>query len=429
MVTAHSGALAGEHGAYEALFDAHGVLEVAHARRDGRRDGAVLVAAAGHAAARGVASVHDSGGERALFVDVAHDLGVPFAAISEATRATIDGHARPGPRRGEPARRLGDGHRRRPDLPRVAPGPARRSRHRRDGVRGGSHAAGRALRRGLPPGGAAMCSRPPTSRSACSPTSRAPWRSRRPRTCATAGSRCWRARRRGSPRSGLLLAHRGRTGARRRSEAPAPVARRGARALARRGSRAASQVTELEGLALLADYGVPVIRRRARRRAPTTRVAAAAALGFPVVLKTAAPGVQHKSDVGGVQAGPRRRGRGARGLRRRGRPARPEVVVGPDGARRGRGRARHRARPAVRPAGARGGRRRPRGAAARPARWRSRRWTRPRARALVDRLKIRPLLDGVRGAPPADVDALARRDRRGSRCWRTTSATCSMPST
>ncbi len=42
MVTAHSGALAGEDGAYEALFDAYGVLRVAHARRDGRRDGAVL---------------------------------------------------------------------------------------------------------------------------------------------------------------------------------------------------------------------------------------------------------------------------------------------------------------------------------------------------------------------------------------------------
>src|SRR5207249_8878809 len=28
MVTAHSGALAGEHGVYEALFDSHGVLEV-----------------------------------------------------------------------------------------------------------------------------------------------------------------------------------------------------------------------------------------------------------------------------------------------------------------------------------------------------------------------------------------------------------------
>jgi hypothetical protein len=31
----------------------------------------------------------------------------------------------------------------------------------------------------------------------------------------------------------------------------------------------------------------------------------------------------------------------------------------------------------------------------------------PRARRLIDRLRIRPLLDGVRGQPPADVRALA----------------------
>jgi hypothetical protein len=31
-----------------------------------------------------------------------------------------------------------------------------------------------------------------------------------------------------------------------------------------------------------------------------------------------------------------------------------------------------------------------------------------RARSLIDRLRTRSLLDGVRGAPAADVDALAR---------------------
>ena len=40
--------------------------------------------------------MHDSGGERALFVDMANDLGVPFAAITEQTRATIEDTLDPG---------------------------------------------------------------------------------------------------------------------------------------------------------------------------------------------------------------------------------------------------------------------------------------------------------------------------------------------
>ena len=85
MVVAHSGALAGEDGAYEALFDAYGVLRVDDARRDGRHDGAVLSAAARHDRPAGSRPIHDSGGERALLVDLAADLDVPFAQISDAT--------------------------------------------------------------------------------------------------------------------------------------------------------------------------------------------------------------------------------------------------------------------------------------------------------------------------------------------------------
>src|SRR5207244_5782022 len=44
----------------------------------------------------GVASVHDSGGERAMFVDLAHDLGVPLARISDATRERIQAALDPG---------------------------------------------------------------------------------------------------------------------------------------------------------------------------------------------------------------------------------------------------------------------------------------------------------------------------------------------
>ena len=53
---------------------------------------------------------------------------------------------------------------------------------------------------------------------------------------------------------------------------------------------------------LLRDYGIPAVRSRQA----TTRgaaVAAAAAIGYPVVLKTDEPGITHKSDVGGVRLG------------------------------------------------------------------------------------------------------------------------------
>jgi succinyl-CoA synthetase beta subunit len=53
-------------------------------------------------------------------------------------------------------------------------------------------------------------------------------------------------------------------------------------------------------LALLADYGVPVIASRAADDRPGV-LRAAEAVGWPVALKTAAAGVAHKSDAGGVR--------------------------------------------------------------------------------------------------------------------------------
>jgi succinyl-CoA synthetase beta subunit len=57
---------------------------------------------------------------------------------------------------------------------------------------------------------------------------------------------------------------------------------------------------EAESLALLSDYGVPVVPHRIADNAAAA-AAAANDLGFPSVLKTAMPGIPHKSDVGGVQ--------------------------------------------------------------------------------------------------------------------------------
>ena len=60
---------------------------------------------------------------------------------------------------------------------------------------------------------------------------------------------------------------------------------------------------ELEGLALLADYGVPVVESVRRRDARGRDRGRRTRSGSRSRVKTAAPGVQHKSDVGGCGSG------------------------------------------------------------------------------------------------------------------------------
>lgn len=68
-------------------------------------------------------------------------------------------------------------------------------------------------------------------------------------------------------------------------------------AAARRAGR--STLTEDETFAVLAAYGIPSVPTR-RARDPDSASAAAAALGFPVVLKIRSPDLPHKTSVGGV---------------------------------------------------------------------------------------------------------------------------------
>jgi acetate---CoA ligase (ADP-forming) len=92
MVSAHSGALAGDDGAWEALFAAYGVHRVhdideladtLEAFAVGRR-----VRPSAHRTPA-IATVHDSGAERALVADIAHVEAVPFGVISAATREQL----------------------------------------------------------------------------------------------------------------------------------------------------------------------------------------------------------------------------------------------------------------------------------------------------------------------------------------------------
>ena len=52
----------------------------------------------------------------------------------------------------------------------------------------------------------------------------------------------------------------------------------------------------------MADYGLPALPHRVVESAAAAREAAAA-IGWPVAVKTAKPGLFHKSDAGGVRLG------------------------------------------------------------------------------------------------------------------------------
>ena len=94
LVTAHSGALAGDDAAYEALFDAYGVARVDTLNE--MADLLELLNAGRRAAPGGLAAILDSGGERAHLVDVAADLDVPLAQPSQKTLEDIASRLAPG---------------------------------------------------------------------------------------------------------------------------------------------------------------------------------------------------------------------------------------------------------------------------------------------------------------------------------------------
>jgi acyl-CoA synthetase (NDP forming) len=103
LVTAHSGALAGADGAWEALTDAYGVHRVADLTE--LADTLELFAIGRRlppGPRGGIATVHDSGLERAHIADLAADLGVPFGPIGAATARRLAGVLDPGLEPGNP---------------------------------------------------------------------------------------------------------------------------------------------------------------------------------------------------------------------------------------------------------------------------------------------------------------------------------------
>ena len=113
LTVSHSGAIAGDDATYEALFDRYGVQRARD--QDEFTTMLIMFAELHPVGAGGLVTLHDSGGERQLLVDLADDAGVPLTKLSDATVTALreildkelpavnplDGWSRGGPDAGE----------------------------------------------------------------------------------------------------------------------------------------------------------------------------------------------------------------------------------------------------------------------------------------------------------------------------------------
>ena len=293
MAVSHSGALAGDDRAYDALFRRHGVLRVDDL--DELVASTLLLERTRDLGPGGIATIHDSGGERELIADMAQLHGVPFARIGPATVARLAGRLEYGLEPENPCDAYGtgkdfDGIARDCFAALLADEDTALGLYVLDVQQNGAY--WRALVQACRDA-AATTSKPVAivsnysgldNRELGIATTRdgIPFLDGiRPAMRATANALAWRDWR----------SARART----RPHAPHPKA-----AAWRARLADGTPLDEAEGLALLADYGIAVPPHRIATNREEA-LAAAKALGLPVALKTAVAGIAHKTDVGGVR--------------------------------------------------------------------------------------------------------------------------------
>ena len=399
LAVSHSGAIAGDDAAYQAVFDRYGV-----ARVDDVQELAATMMLMSHErrpAKGGIAAMLDSGGFREMLIDLAALKGVPVADISGATRERLASKLHYGLEPINPLDAWGthagseeifsDCFQALTNDDDTALSMLVTDRSR-DGAVWGSYA-------GICQNAAANSTKPVIlvtnhKGSAVDPGEVVLVRRGLPILDGVA------------PALGAIRhAFAFRDGRDRADNAPPapPEAAVVDRWRARLGDGAA--LDEADALALIGDFGVPTVPANVADNAEAA-VAAAEALGFPAALKTAMPGVAHKSDAGGValgladaaavraayadmttRLGPRvvvqpMAGRGVEMVLGMVRDAQfgPLVMIGAGGVL---VEMLKDTRFALPPFGT------------------------DFARRVIDGLKVRPLLDGVRGAPAADIDTLA----------------------
>ena len=296
LTVSHSGAMAGDDAAYDALFDKYGVQRVRD--MDELATTLIMFAELPPVGAGGLVSLHDSGGERQLMVDLCDEAGVPLTKLAKETVAAIENVIDP-------------------ELPAVNP---------LDAWSRGSADAREQMTQSLSvmlqdPGaamGLAVLDRAPYGKvysSYLDYVQRAHAESGKPVALVAARQGT------GHDEAVVTSSHAGfpvldgvpivlkgvhalfayrdflQQGAAEIPTVAKATADNWCRQL--KGSGASS---ELASLQMLADFGLPTARVGSARDEETL-LAVAKDLGYPLVLKTATPGILHKSDQGGVVVG------------------------------------------------------------------------------------------------------------------------------
>ena len=296
LAVSHSGAMAGDDATYEALFDRYGVQRARD--QDEFTTMLIMFAEMYPIAAGGLVTLHDSGGERQLLVDLADDADVPLTELTEKTIASLEEVLEP-------------------ELPAVNPLDA--------WSRGGPDAAENITRC------LTLMMRDPGTAVAGVIHDRAPAGKiypsyleymRRARTDSDKPVALVAARQgTGHDRAAVTSTHAGLpvldgvsqflAGVRAlfayrdfQLREPAAPGEADQRVVERWQGRLATGVTlsEAESLALLTDFGVGTTACELAN-SESDAVAAAVRVAYPVALKTAKEGLLHKSDEGGVVLG------------------------------------------------------------------------------------------------------------------------------
>ncbi len=296
MALTHTGAIAGDHAVFEALFRRYGVIEVDDF--DEMASILMLLQTGREAGEGGFAAAFESGGFRELVTDEASEHGIEFAKLEVSTLAGLERHLDPGLKPENPLDTWGSHHRFEQrfeacmDLlmqdPNVAAGAF--ISNYRDG-----YFLSEAIYRVVES----------VSKKTDKPVALA--------TCYSDLANadiCRRAFLAGfaviDGAHETLLAFRHLFDYHRFKRRPrvvrGPVALDEERKRYWRGELArldGFSLSESDALALLADFDVPVVVHRVvENRVDLLR--AANAIGYPLVLKTAEPGLDHKSDSDGV---------------------------------------------------------------------------------------------------------------------------------